>query len=209
METGSARDRAANDTRWRILDVALEVLGQNPDAGWARSPSAAGVVRRTVYGHFPRAPTSCGPWRNGPATSSPPSSPSSTTAEPPRTQCGPSTSLASGLSPPVPVLLVSLRRGEYGEEIHALLRPVETSLATLVRRGQGRGLFGRHLPADILGQLAWGAVFTIADRDLADGARPATISTLLLLGVSEARAIALAAEQQSSPLRSEPLRVDR
>jgi len=42
-----------NDTRNRILDVALEVLGQNPDAGMGEIASAAGVVRRTVYGYFP------------------------------------------------------------------------------------------------------------------------------------------------------------
>src|SRR5471032_1294510 len=49
----SARARSMNDTRNRILDVALEVLGQNPDASMGEIASAAGVVRRTVYGHFP------------------------------------------------------------------------------------------------------------------------------------------------------------
>src|ERR1017187_4067610 len=48
-----ARARSMNDTRNRILDVALEVLGQNPDAGMGEIASAAGVVRRTVYGYFP------------------------------------------------------------------------------------------------------------------------------------------------------------
>jgi AcrR family transcriptional regulator len=42
-----------NDTRNRILDVALDVLGQNPDAGMGDIASAAGVVRGTVYGRFP------------------------------------------------------------------------------------------------------------------------------------------------------------
>ena len=42
-----------NETRDRILDVALDVLGENPDAGMGDIASAAGVVRRTVYGHFP------------------------------------------------------------------------------------------------------------------------------------------------------------
>ncbi len=41
------------ETRGVILDVALEVLGQNPDAGMGEIAAAAGVVRRTVYGHFP------------------------------------------------------------------------------------------------------------------------------------------------------------
>ena len=42
-----------NETRDRILDVALDVLGEDPDAGMGDIASAAGVVRRTVYGHVP------------------------------------------------------------------------------------------------------------------------------------------------------------
>src|SRR5476649_1170555 len=53
VQIESARARSMDDTRRRILDVALEVLGQNPDAGMGDIASAAGVVRRTVYGHFP------------------------------------------------------------------------------------------------------------------------------------------------------------
>jgi AcrR family transcriptional regulator len=53
VPTESSRVRSMNETRDRILDVALDVLGENPDAGMGDIASAAGVVRRTVYGHFP------------------------------------------------------------------------------------------------------------------------------------------------------------
>ena len=53
MPTESSRARSMNETRDRILDVALDVLGENPDAGMGDVAAAAGVVRRTVYGHFP------------------------------------------------------------------------------------------------------------------------------------------------------------
>jgi AcrR family transcriptional regulator len=53
VQIESARVRSMNDTRNRILDVALEVLGQNLNAGMGDIASAAGVVRRTVYGHCP------------------------------------------------------------------------------------------------------------------------------------------------------------
>jgi hypothetical protein len=92
-------------------------------------------------------------------------------------------------------VLVVLRRGEFGEDIHALLAPVETTLADLVQRGQDAGAFGRHLPADILSQVAWSAVFGIADHDLSRGAVGVSapiLTSLLLLGVPEARARALA-----------------
>src|SRR5471032_3306295 len=53
MQIESGRARSLSDTRNRILDVALEVLGQSPDSGMGDIASAAGVVRRTVYGYFP------------------------------------------------------------------------------------------------------------------------------------------------------------
>ena len=92
-------------------------------------------------------------------------------------------------------VLVALRRGEYGQEIHALLEPVDKILADLVQRGQDSNVFGRHLPADVLSQVAFSAVFAIADHHLPQGTldvRAATITSLLILGVPEARANAAA-----------------
>ncbi|MGI3780867.1 MAG: hypothetical protein ACRYG2_08820 [Janthinobacterium lividum] len=63
-------------------------------------------------------------------------------------------------------VLVVLRRGELGKDIHALLEPVDKTLAELVERAQDGGASGRHLSADVLSQVAWSAVFAIADNDL-------------------------------------------
>ena len=194
MQIESARARSMNDTRNRILDVALEVLGQNPDAGMGEIASAAGVVRRTVYGHFP------------------------TRADLVRTLAQRAVNEVAAVLTEVNAseraaeavwvdfiahvwplahryrVLLALRRGEYGEEIHALLGPVDKILADLVQRGQDREVFGRHLPAGILSQVAYAAVFAIADNGLSNGtlgARAATITSLLILGVPEARANAL------------------
>jgi ABC-type transport system involved in cytochrome c biogenesis permease subunit len=93
---------------------------------------------------------------------------------------------------------LALRRGEYGEAIHGLLGPVDELLADLVQRGQDSGVFARHLPAGILSQVAYGVVFAIADGGLSNGtigARAATITSLLMLGVPETRAIALVGDQ--------------
>ena len=187
-----------NDTRNRILDVALEVLGQNPDASMGEIASAAGVVRRTVYGHFP------------------------TRADLVRTLAQQAVNEVAAVLTEVSAperaaeavwvdfiarvwplarryrVLLALRRGEYGEEIHALLGPVDKTLADLVQRGQDREVFGRHLPAGILSQVAFAAVFAIADNGLSHGtpgARAATMTSLLMLGVPEARANALVAGQ--------------
>lgn len=51
MTTGSTSRADVN--RRRILDVALAELLRDPDASMDQIARAAGVVRRTVYGHFP------------------------------------------------------------------------------------------------------------------------------------------------------------
>ncbi|HET9169885.1 MAG TPA: TetR/AcrR family transcriptional regulator [Actinospica sp.] len=203
MPTESSRPRS-NETRDRILDVALDVLGETPDAGMGEIAAAAGVVRRTVYGHFPsrtdliRTLTERAVVEmvavldevNGSGTEA-------------------DAAWADFIVRLWPVarryrVLLALRRGEYGAEIHALLGPVDELLADLVRRGQTSAAFAQHLPAAILSQVAYGAVFAIADTDLsngAHGAQAATITSLMMLGVPEARAVALAGDRLRTATR--------
>jgi AcrR family transcriptional regulator len=183
-----------DDTRTRILDVALEVLGQNPDSGMGDIASAAGVVRRTVYGYFPT--------RADLVRSLAQRAVDEIVAvlEEVNASHGPAeTAWVDFIARLWPLthryrVLLALRRGEYGVEIHALLEPVDESLADLVLKGQDSEVFGRHLPAQILSQLAYAAVFAIADSNRSGGtlsARAATITSLLILGVPAARAEAL------------------
>src|ERR1700710_2278681 len=158
VQIESARARSVDETRKRILDVALEVLGRNPDSGMGEIASAAGVVRRTVYGHFP------------------------TRTDLVRTLAGRAVDEVAAVLDQVNTsdraadtvwvdfiarlwplahryrLLLALRRGEYGKEIHALLGPVDKTLADLVQKGQDSEVFGRHLPAQVLSQVAYAAV---------------------------------------------------
>lgn len=194
----SSRVRSMNETRDRILDVALDVLGENPDAAMGDIAAAAGVVRRTVYGHFPsrldlvRA-----------LTERAVAEMTAVLAEAGASGAQADAAWAGFVARVWPVahryrVLLALRRGEYGEAIHGLLGPLDELLAGLVQRGQDGGVFARHLPAGILSQVAYGAVFAIADSDLSNatlGARAATITSLLMLGVPETRAIALAGDQ--------------
>jgi AcrR family transcriptional regulator len=199
VQIESARARSMNDTRKRILDVALEMLGQNPEAGMGDIASAAGVVRRTVYGHFPT--------RTDLIRSLTQQAVNEMTAV--LTEVNASDGSADAawvdfIARLWPLarryrVLLALRRGEYGEEIHALLGPVDKTLADLVERGQDSQVFGRHLPAGILSQVAYAAVFSIADNDLSNGslgARAATITSLLILGVPEPRAKALVSDRR-------------
>jgi AcrR family transcriptional regulator len=184
-----------SDTQERILDVALEVLGKNPDAGMGDIASAAGVVRRTVYGYFPSRPDLVLA-----LTQRAVSEVAAVLAEINAAHEAAEEAWVDFIARLWPLahryrVLVVLRRGEYGEEIHSLLGPVEKTLADLVERGQDSEAFGRHLPADILSEVAYAAVFAIADNDLSHGTlgvRAATVTSLLMLGVPEARAKSLA-----------------
>jgi len=187
-----------NETRDRILDVALDVLGDNPDAGMGDIASAAGVVRRTVYGHFPSRLDLVRTLTERAVTEM-----AAVIAEVNASGAEADAAWAEFIARVWPVahryrVLLALRRGEYGEAIHGLLGPVDELLADLVKRGQDSDLFAQHLPAGILSQVAYGAVFAIADSDRSNGAlgsRAATITSLLMLGVPEKRAIALVGDQ--------------
>ena len=191
----SSRKRSMHETRERILDVALDVLGENPDAGMGDIASAAGVVRRTVYGHFP---TRLDLLRT--LTERAVGEMTALLAEVNASAGAADAMWAKFVARVWPVThryraLLALRRGEYGDTIHGLLGPVDERLADLVNRGQASGVFARHLPARLLSQLAYGAVFAIADNNLPTGTlgpRAATITSLLMLGVPETRAVVLA-----------------
>jgi AcrR family transcriptional regulator len=195
VQIESARARSVDDTRNRILDVALEVLGQDPDASMGEIASAAGVVRRTVYGHFPaRADLVRALARRAVDEIT------AVLTEVNASGRAAETVWVGFIARLWPLarryrVLLALRRGEYGEEIHALLVPVDKILADLVQRGQDSEVFGRHLPAGILSQVAFAAVFSNGLSDGTPGARAATITSLLMLGVPEARASALVAGQ--------------
>lgn len=195
MALDAARERAMQETRARILDVARDLLGRHPDSGMAEIAHAAGVVRRTVYGYFPAR----GDLVRALATQA---------AE----------EMAAVLTdvdhPGMPAdevwarfvgelwplvhryrVLLALRRSDHGDEIHEVLRSVDARLATLIQRGQDDGAFGTHLPADALARLSYATVFAIADDrrgDAALDAGAATLTSLLMLGVAPARADDLA-----------------
>ena len=190
----SSRARSVNETRDRILDVALAVLGENPDAGMGDIASAAGVVRRTVYGHFPSRLDLIRTLTERAVTEM-----TAVLAEVSASDGEADAQWVEFVARVWPVahryrVLLALRRGEYGEAIHGLLGPVDELLADLVKRGQDSDVFARHLPAGILSQLAYGVVFAIADSERSNaipGARAAMITSLLLLGVPETHAVAL------------------
>ncbi|WP_369188796.1 TetR/AcrR family transcriptional regulator [Streptomyces sp. R08] len=198
MSAKSSRARSTIETRERILDVALDLLGDNPDAGMGEIASAAGVVRRTVYDHFPSRLDLIRTLTERAVAEM-----TAVLTEVNASDAEADAAWVEFIARLWPVahryrVLLALRRGEYGWTIHSLLGPVDELLADLVKRGQNDDVFAHHLPATLLSQLAYGVVFAIADSDLANGtlgARAATVASLLMLGVPETHAIALADDQ--------------
>jgi AcrR family transcriptional regulator len=176
---------------WQAWDVPRE-------DGHRDIASAAGVVRRTVYGHFPSRLDLVRTLTERAVTEV-----TAVLTEVNASDAEADATWVEFIARVWPVahryrVLLALRRGEYGEAIHGLLGPVDELLADLVKRGQDSDVFAQHLPAGILSQVAYGVVFAIADSDLSNGtlgARAATITSLLMLGVPETRAIALVGEQ--------------
>lgn len=173
-------------------------MGESPDAGMGDIASAAGVVRRTVYGHFPSRLDLVRKFTERAVTEM-----TAVLTEVSATGVAADATWVEFIARVWPVahryrVLLALRRGEYAEAIHSLLGTVDELLADLVQRGQDGGVFAQHLPAGMLSQIAYSVVFAIADSEFSSGtrgARAATITSLLVLGVPEKRAIALAGDQ--------------
>lgn len=190
------QERVVTGTEERILAVAVEVLGANPEAGIGEVAAAAGVVRRTVYGYFrSRAELVLALTRRAVTELQAAFAAADTGSRDPDVVWTEFIRQVWPLAHRYRVLL-ALRRGEFGPDIHALLAPVDAALSGLVERGQADGVFERHLPPEVLGQVAWSVVFAIADHgrereDVTGGA--ATLASLLLLGVRRSRATELVA----------------
>lgn len=200
MPNETSRAQAKDETRIRILEVAREVLGQNPDAGIGDIATAAGVVRRTVYWHFPARTDLVRTLAEQAAAEM-----TAVLSEVAVDGVPADAAWADFVARLWPLahryrVLLALRRSEQGDEIHATLQTVDRILADLIRRGQDTDAFERHLPAEPLGRIAYATVFAIADDRRASatlGVGAATITSLLLLGVPASRAYELADPSRS------------
>ncbi|XUL93586.1 TetR/AcrR family transcriptional regulator [Streptomyces galilaeus] len=192
ISRSSARAQA---TRARILEAALRELGRDPDCSLGDIAGAAGVARRTIYGHFTgraalvqglAADAGEAIRRVSAATRGP--TPDAVTA------------LARFVLALWPVgdryrtLLVLAHRDLGPDAIDALLRPARETVTGILTQGQQQGLFHTAVPPGPLNRALEAQMLALLECVNSglwnDDGTAATIAALITAGVGRDSAAA-------------------
>ncbi|MEV7691225.1 TetR/AcrR family transcriptional regulator [Streptomyces bungoensis] len=188
MTTGSTSRADAN--RRRILDVALAELLRDPDASMDQIARAAGVVRRTVYGHFPSREALIGTLVDEAVAAL-----AEADAGARDGAADPAEAVARSVLALWPIadryrLLIALaQRTVTVQGIRERLAPLRETQVRLLREGLEQGVFSSPLPAPALGfvheQMLFAVMEAVNDGLLAaeEAGRSATVAVLSAAGV--------------------------
>lgn len=184
--------RHARANRVAIVEAAIVALAADPDASMAEVARAAGVVRRTVYAHFPsRQDLLEGIAEEAFAELMAVSGQGDETRDP-------AEALAELTLQIWPVgdrfrLLLSVARKEIGDtRIHHMLEPMRAVLGDIVQRGQDNGTFSTYLPVEVL--VATAEAVTLGQLEQAnrglitDRGQTCAVTGLVLMGLPPERA---------------------
>jgi AcrR family transcriptional regulator len=190
----------ADTNRRRILDVALAELLRDPDASMDQIARAAGVVRRTVYGHFPSREALVSTLVDDALEAV-----AAAHAEAREGVADPAEAVARSVLKVWEIadryrLLVALaQRTVTMQGIRERLAPVRADAERLLQRGLDEGVFTSPLPAPALAyvheQLLFALMEAVNDGLLAprEAGRSAAVTLLTASGVPAAPAAELVA----------------
>ncbi|GAA2207311.1 TetR/AcrR family transcriptional regulator [Nonomuraea monospora] len=194
-EPGAQRSHARAN-RARILAVARHELGANPDATIDEIARAAGVVRRTLYAHFPGraallealADEAAGALRAAITAAKAP-------ADTPEQALARQTLELWRVGDRYRTLL-ALGRQSFGDTwLRDLTGPVHRNCVDILERGQAGGVFHRHLSPDVLAHGLGALMVSLLESVNAglweDAGSGAAIATLIAAGVSPGDAPAI------------------
>ncbi|RDI32373.1 TetR family transcriptional regulator [Rhodococcus sp. AG1013] len=189
----------ARANRARILEAAITAFAADPDSSMDEVARAAGVVRRTVYSHFPNRDALI----EGLVAEASAAIAVSLVTGPPLPE-RPDLALAVLALRTWPIgdrfrVLLSFARRELGEDrIHDLLDPLRATTVGNVERGQRDGVFSSYLPADLLVAMDEGMTLTLLERAnqgvINDRGETFATASLVLLGLPPERAADIVAE---------------
>ncbi|MEU4427646.1 TetR/AcrR family transcriptional regulator [Actinoplanes sp. NPDC024001] len=200
---GRRRDAEAN--RDRILAAARTLLVANPQASMDELAQAAGVVRRTVYAHFPTRDALIAGLADRAAADM-----LEALGRTDRTALDPAVALADfsltlWRAGDQYRLLMSLAEREFGiRGLRDLLKPIRAQAQELLVRGRDAGRFATHLPLPVLGaalQAMTLALLQAVNDELwtEDGVRAST-AILIAAGLPAAEAEAAIRSINCTPL---------
>ncbi|GGN77038.1 hypothetical protein GCM10011579_058820 [Streptomyces albiflavescens] len=199
MTTGNVSRADAN--RRRILDVALAELLRDPDASMDQIARAAGVVRRTVYGHFPSREALIGTLFDGAAEAVETAHADGRKGvEDPAESLVRSTLAVWEVADRYRLLVALAQRSVTVQGIRERLTPVREACADVLQRGLDQGVFESPLPAPVLAyvheQMLFALMEAVNDGLLApeEAGRSAAVTILTTAGVPASRATELVAK---------------
>ncbi|GLP66441.1 TetR family transcriptional regulator [Streptomyces sp. TUS-ST3] len=185
--------RNARSNRARILATARQELGRNPDITLEELARAAGVVRRTLFGHFPGRAALL----DALAEEAAEALQAAVTVGAGATEQA-DRALAHFTLALWPVgdryrMLLALARRDLGmDRVAGILEPARVRVTAIVEQGQRDGVFHTQLPAPVLS--AGLEAMTVALLEevntgaLEDDGTRVAVTTLIAAGVPEKRA---------------------
>ena len=194
LTDGAPQRSHARSNRARILAAAREELSRDPEASIEDIARAAGIVRRTLYGHFKNRQaliTALGEEARDALEQA------FTSAR--RPDADPATAMARMTLAVWDVgdryrMLISLARRDLGEEgVRDVLGPAREEMTAILGRGQQEELFSGHLPAPVLAQALEAFLLALIENKGSPGwtdatGRSAATAALIAAGIPPAEA---------------------
>ncbi|MCX5261020.1 TetR/AcrR family transcriptional regulator [Streptomyces canus] len=199
MTTGHSPRAEAN--RRHILDVALAELLRDPDASMDQIARAAGVVRRTVYGHFPSREALISTLVDGAVEAVAAADAAGREGIDDLAQAVAGSVLAVWkVADRYRILVALAQRSVTMEGIVERLAPVRQASTELLQRGLDEGVFVSPLPAPALAYVHEQMMFAVMEAvnhgllDAQEAGRSAAVTVLTAAGVPASLATALVAK---------------
>ncbi|MFB0615004.1 TetR/AcrR family transcriptional regulator [Streptomyces sp. AGS-58] len=173
MQTTDAPGRApqrkdAHSSRRRILTAARQKLREDPDASLDSISRAAGVARRTLYGHFPGRHALIADLTRKAGDELRQAFAAARTPDADPIEAMTRMVLAAWRVGDQYRMLTALGRRHPGEdEIRTTLAPARAEAVATLGRGQREGLFADHLPAPVLAQALEALMLALAEENAA------------------------------------------